>query len=52
MFAACFKKVEDDMDERITAIFETKILPSIKKLIDEKLHIAVLKPEEVQVGTD
>ena len=52
MFAACFKKVEDNMEERITAIFETKLLPSIQKLIDEKLHNAILKPEEVHVETD
>ena len=47
MFAACFKKVEDNMEERIIEIFETKLLPMIQKLLDEK----VVKPEDVTVET-
>ena len=47
MFAACFKKVEDNMEERIIEIFETKLLPKIQKLLDER----VVKPEDVTVET-
>jgi hypothetical protein len=47
MFAVCFKKVEDNMEERIIEIFETKLLPMIQKLLDEK----VVKPEDVTVET-